>query len=95
LVEREREMREREMREREAEMRERLAEFERRSNQENNGLRARVEAAEAALAAQTDAVIASMQAESAQLSKLVDTVQSSHFWRFKRWLNRLRGAIRS
>lgn len=64
-------------------------------NRENRELRERVAAAEGALAAQTDAAIAAMQAESARLSQLVDTVQSSHFWRFKRWLSRLRGALRS
>jgi hypothetical protein len=72
-----------------------LRETESRLSAENRELRERVAAAEAVLAAQTDAVIATMQAESAQLSQLVDTVQSSHFWRFKRWLSRLRGALRS
>ena len=35
-------------------------------------------------------VVSLMQAESAQLATLVDTVQSSHFWKIKRYLSRLR-----
>ena len=38
--------------------------------------------------------IADMQAESAQLVLLIDTVQSSHFWKLKRWLGRLLGRNR-
>ncbi|HEY1977142.1 MAG TPA: hypothetical protein VGG89_11375 [Candidatus Baltobacteraceae bacterium] len=72
-----------------------LREAESRLGAETRELRERVASAEGALAAQTDAVIATLQAESAQLSQLVDTVQSSRFWRFKRWLNRLRGSFRS
>lgn len=83
------------LRQRVDDLRAALLETESRSATENRELRERVAAAESALAAQTDAVIATMQAESAQLSQLVDTVQSSHFWRFKRWLSRLRNALRS
>lgn len=81
--------------EHEREMRERVADLERGLGDENRELRQRVAEAEHTLAAQTDALITSMQTESAHLSQLVDTVQSSRFWRFKRWLNRLRGAFRS
>lgn len=87
--------REREAREELARSTEALRETELRLGVEIRELRDRVADAEHALAAQTDAVIATMQAESAQISKLVDTVQSSRFWRFKRWLNRLLGGNRS
>jgi chromosome segregation ATPase len=42
------------------------------------------------LVAQTEELIAQVQSESAQLVTLIDTVQASHFWKVKRWLNRLR-----
>ncbi len=45
------------------------------------------------LAAQVEDVISNLQAENAQLITLIDTVQSSHFWRLKRWLNRLRARV--
>ena len=45
--------------------------------------------AERRLLDQTENVVADMQAESAQLVLLIDTVQSSHFWKLKRWLSRL------
>jgi chromosome segregation ATPase len=32
-----------------------------------------------------------LREQTAELSVLIETVQSSHFWRLKRWLNRLRG----
>lgn len=45
------------------------------------------------LAAQTESFIASAQAESAQLTTLIDTVQASHFWRLKRLLNRVASRV--
>lgn len=39
---------------------------------------------------QTEELCATTQAESAQLAMLIDTVQSSRFWKFKRWLQRFR-----
>ena len=51
-------------------------------------------AAERRLLDQTEDTIADMQAESAQLVMLIDTVQSSHFWKLKRWLGRLLGRNR-
>lgn len=68
-----------------------IYETERRLNDEIRELRDRVADAEHALASQTDSIIDTMRSESSQLSTLIDTVQSSRFWRFKRWLNRLRG----
>ncbi len=53
-------------------------------------LRERVLDAEALLVKQTEELVASMHAESAQLSLLIDTVQSSRFWKLKRWMARLR-----
>jgi SAM-dependent methyltransferase len=50
--------------------------------------------AERRLLDQTEDTIADMQAESAQLVLLIDTVQSSHFWKLKRWLGRLLGRNR-
>lgn len=87
---------------REVDLRERLSlevdevrhdyvEAARRAREEIHELRARVADAERALATQTDALIDSMRTEGSKLSTLIDTVQSSRFWRFKRWLNRLRG----
>jgi chromosome segregation ATPase len=38
----------------------------------------------------TEELCASAQAETAQLTTLIDVVQSSHFWALKRWLARLR-----
>lgn len=45
------------------------------------------------LVAQTEELIAQVQSESAQLVTLIDTVQASHFWKLKRWLNRLRAKV--
>ncbi|HEY5427019.1 MAG TPA: hypothetical protein VIJ77_10745 [Candidatus Tumulicola sp.] len=42
------------------------------------------------LIVQTEELCANTQAESAQLAMLIDTVQSSRFWKFKRWLHRIR-----
>jgi 2-polyprenyl-3-methyl-5-hydroxy-6-metoxy-1,4-benzoquinol methylase/chromosome segregation ATPase len=42
------------------------------------------------LVAQTEDVLASSRAEAERLATLIDTVQSSHFWKLKRWLMRLR-----
>lgn len=70
-------------------------ETEGRLGDEIQELRARVADAEHALAAQTDSLIDTMRAESTQLSTLIDAVQSSRFWRLKRWLNRLRGRLPS
>jgi SAM-dependent methyltransferase len=50
--------------------------------------------AERRLLDQAEDVIADMHAESAQLVLLIDTVQSSHFWKLKRWLGRLLGRNR-
>jgi O-antigen biosynthesis protein len=41
------------------------------------------------LLAQTEQLVARTQAETAELATLVDTVQSSHFWRLKSWIGRL------
>lgn len=68
-----------------------VIETERRLSDEIRELQARVADAEHALATQTDSIIDTMRAESTQLSTLIDAVQSSRFWRLKRWLNRLRG----
>lgn len=87
---------------REVEVRERLtreleerrysvSETERRLGEEIRELRARVAEAEQTLTSQTDALVDSMRAEGSKLSTMIDTVQSSRFWRFKRWLGRLRG----
>jgi predicted nuclease with TOPRIM domain len=40
---------------------------------------------------QTERLVASIQSENAQLTTLIDTVQSSHFWKLKNWLSRLLG----
>lgn len=45
------------------------------------------------LAVQTEGLIESLQAESAQLVNLINTVQSSHFWRLKRVVNRVRTRV--
>jgi predicted nucleic acid-binding Zn-ribbon protein len=45
------------------------------------------------LVTQTEDLISSMQKESAQIVSLIDTVQSSHFWRIKRVLNRVRARV--
>ncbi len=42
------------------------------------------------LAAQTEELLVSTSAESARLATLIDTAQSSHFWKLKNWLVRLR-----
>jgi SAM-dependent methyltransferase len=52
-------------------------------------LRDRLVEAERRLVLQTEEYVAAMQAESAQLATMVDVVQSSHFWKIKRWLSRL------
>ena len=57
-------------------------------------MREMLAAAERRLLDQTEDTIADMQAESAQLVMLIDTVQSSHFWKLKRWLGRLLGRNR-
>lgn len=43
-----------------------------------------------ALVAQTEQLLASTSDERTRLLTLIDTVQSSHFWRLKNWLARLR-----
>lgn len=45
------------------------------------------------LIAQTEDLIAAVQAESAQIVTLIGTVQSSHFWKLKNLLNRLRAQM--
>ncbi|MBV8371679.1 MAG: hypothetical protein JOY69_00330, partial [Candidatus Eremiobacteraeota bacterium] len=45
------------------------------------------------LVAQAEEVLASSRAESERLATLIDTVQSSHFWKLKRWLIRLRARL--
>jgi hypothetical protein len=81
--------------ERDRETRERTQEAirdtEARLEAEAGELRERAADAERTLAAQTDAMIATMQAENAKLSHMIDVVQSGRLWRLKRWLNRLRG----
>ena len=42
------------------------------------------------LVAQTEQLLAGTSAERERLLTLIDTVQSSHFWRIKHWLARLR-----
>ena len=42
------------------------------------------------LAAQTEELLVCTSAENARLATLIDTVQSSHFWKLKNWLVRLR-----
>lgn len=69
----------------------RLVALQEQFDQDNNALRVRVEEAEHALASQTDQLIENLRNEGTRLSTLIDTVQTSRFWRFKRWLNRLRG----
>lgn len=60
----------------------------------NEHLSQRAEEAERRLDDLLRNLIVSTQSESARLALLIDTVQSSHFWRLKRWLGRLlhRGA---
>ena len=45
------------------------------------------------LVAQTEQLLASTSDERERLLTLIDTVQSSHFWRLKHWLARLRSRI--
>jgi chromosome segregation ATPase len=48
---------------------------------------------ERSLVSQTEETIAATQAESAQLATLIDVVQSSHFWKIKRWLKAIKGRL--
>jgi chromosome segregation ATPase len=57
---------------------------------ERDELRERVADTERLLLDQAESAMAAMQSESAQLALLIDTAQSSRFWKFKRWLSRLR-----
>ena len=41
--------------------------------------------------AQTEQLVGDLRSESAQIATLIDVVQSSHFWKLKRWLSRLLG----
>lgn len=43
------------------------------------------------LVEQTEELILNVQMQAQEYSMLIDTVQSSHFWRFKRWLGKLFG----
>lgn len=49
----------------------------------------RLREAEQRLIAQTQELILSVQAEAAEMAALIETVQGSHFWKFKRSINRL------
>lgn len=43
--------------------------------------------------AQTEELIAAVRSEGAEIALLVDTVQASHFWKFKHWLGRARARL--
>jgi hypothetical protein len=70
------------------ELRERLQDLSRRSTETESELRLRLTETERELLLQNEMLVSDMQAESALLATLVDTVQSSHFWKIKRWLHR-------
>jgi O-antigen biosynthesis protein len=81
--------------ERDRALQEKLSATERRLLDEIRAHRASedaLESAERRLQEQTEDLIADAQAESAELATLVDTVQSSRFWKIKRWLSRFRRA---
>lgn len=55
----------------------------------NEHLSERAEEAERRLAELVEGLIVASQAESARLALLIDTVQSSRFWRLKRWVGKV------
>jgi SAM-dependent methyltransferase len=75
--------------ERELESKRLAEEYEQLASRERM-LRERVIDAEQQLGLQTEEFVARLQAESAELATLIDVVQSSRFWKVKRWLSRLR-----
>jgi predicted nucleic acid-binding Zn-ribbon protein len=54
------------------------------------GLRARIVESDQQLLMHVEELCANAQAERAQLATLIDIVQSSHFWKIKRWFGALR-----
>jgi hypothetical protein len=53
-------------------------------------LQGKLTEAEHRLVVQTEEMVATVQAERKQLATLIDTVQSSHFWKLKHWLKSLK-----
>lgn len=72
----------------------RLSELERSSGEKERELRDRLAAAEQRLSDQITDALEEARTENERLASLIDTVQSSHFWRLKRFLNRVRGVFR-
>jgi predicted nucleic acid-binding Zn-ribbon protein len=75
-----------ELRDREAAMREQLREADRQAFEQS----CEVTRLTHELTDRAEELVAKMQAESAEIAELVDTVQSSRFWQFKRWFGRFR-----